>query len=138
MKQPDNAHSYQTLWFNSSMLRLRGKGCAWDYFNLWKKIDQKAKKKKKKESGMMKIYWINYFSMFLNKTHYCPSRLRDSRNRQIKQMVTQLYRRAEGAIITCHPSRHHVHLGRVWLQHSIQLFFGFWIGCKVDCPVGKK
>lgn len=55
-----------------------------------------------------------------------------------RQWQTDRREGGEGAIITCQPSRHHVHLGRVWLQHAIQLLLGCWIGRKVDRPVGNE
>lgn len=46
--------------------------------------------------------------------------IKDRRRDRQQQRDTQ-HGGVEGAIITCHPSRHHVHLGGVWLQHSVQL-----------------
>lgn len=46
--------------------------------------------------------------------------------------------RREGAIITCHPGRQHVHLGGVGLQHAVQLLFGLRVGCKVDRSVARQ
>ena len=49
-------------------------------------------------------------------------------NRQVKHSATGCDKQTEGSagvgVITCHPGRHHVHLGGVWLQHAIQLLLG--------------
>lgn len=106
----------------------------WDILKLW----QKEKK----------FWWrqIEYFFLEKNKQtnkkpesdlHF-PGRLTDRYNTQRHTVTNTQKGRGEGAIITCHPSWHHVHLGGVWLQHAIQLLLSCWIGRKVDRPSAQK
>lgn len=88
---------------------------------------------------MVNFSFVLFFYDDKSDYHYGNQADLRSTGRSLQHTVTDRPKgRRGGAIITCHPSRHHVHLGRVWLQHAIQLLLGCRVGRKVDGSVAQQ